>query len=448
MLTQQWVFVGLQNYLEILPDPEFIAAFGRTAYFAGVTVAGGLILGMAMALVLNQDFPGRNFLRSVVLVPWAMAPVAVGVLWGWMFNGEYGTLNAILFDLGLIDRPIHWLADGDIAFNLVALVHVWNQAPLASLLILAGLQSIPDNLHRAARIDGAGAIRRFFSITLPWLRPMLLLILILTTINSIMAFDLFWIMTRGGPGSATTVFSWMGYAYAFQFFKFGEGAAILYVLTILCLILAALYLKLFFPTVTGGKPLLAADASASAAPRESLATSLVTRIAATGALARTRLERLSTFRRRSLLSGALRRRLGRTGLTIAAVLIFLWSFAPFVWLVLMSLSPSADLVRSPPTVVPAEPDPRELPLRPVSGRGRGRPVERAGDARALLDLQQPGGRGLRHRDQPGARLARRLRLRPPPEERAHERHAVGADDDPHDAGAGPDPAVLHRVPHA
>src|SRR4029453_2164700 len=106
----------------------------------------------------------------------------------------------------------------------------------------------PENLHRAARIDGAGAIRRFFSITLPWLRPMLLLILILTTINSIMAFDLFWIMTRGGPGSATTVFSWMGYAYAFQFFKFGEGAAILYILSIACLILAWVYLKLLSPS--------------------------------------------------------------------------------------------------------------------------------------------------------------------------------------------------------
>jgi ABC-type sugar transport system permease subunit len=353
MLTQQWIFVGLQNYIDILPHPEFVAALGRTAYFAVVTVVGGLVLGMAMALVLNQDFPGRNFLRSAVLVPWAMAPVAVGVLWGWMFNGEYGTLNAILFDLGLISRPIHWLGDGTLAFNLVALVHIWNQAPLASLLILAGLQSIPDNLHRAARIDGAGSVRRFFSITLPWLRPMLLLILILTTINSIMAFDLFWIMTRGGPGSATTVFSWMGYAYAFQFFKFGEGAAILYVLTILCLILAALYLKLFFPTVTSGKPLLAADAGASLAPRESLAISLINRIAATGEMARTRLKRLPAFRRRSFFSGRLRRRLGQTGLAIAAVLIFLWSFAPFVWLVLMSLSPSADLVRSPPTVVPA-----------------------------------------------------------------------------------------------
>ena len=122
-----------------------------------------------------------------------------------------------------------------------------------SLLILAGLQSLPENLHRAARIDGAGAVRRFFSITLPWLRPMLLLVLILTSINSIMAFDLFWTMTHGGPGSATTVFSWMGYAYAFQFFRFGEGAAILYVLTIVCLILAWFYLKLFFHAPRGRK---------------------------------------------------------------------------------------------------------------------------------------------------------------------------------------------------
>ena len=98
------------------------------------SVLGGLVLGMAMALVLNLSFPGRNVLRSIVLVPWAMAPVAVGVLWSWMFNGEYGTLNAILFDLGLIEKPVHWLGNGSVAFNLVALVHIWNQAPLASQL--------------------------------------------------------------------------------------------------------------------------------------------------------------------------------------------------------------------------------------------------------------------------------------------------------------------------
>ena len=136
------------------------------------------------------------------------------------------------------------------------------------------------------------------------------MILILTTINSIMAFDLFWIMTRGGPGSATTVFSWMGYAYAFQFFKFGEGAAILYVLTILCLILAALYLKLFFPTVDRrGRARPAAPARrARASPR-----SLVNQDRGGRRLARTRLERLPAFRRRALLSGALRRRLGQDG---------------------------------------------------------------------------------------------------------------------------------------
>jgi len=267
MLTQRWMFVGLQNYLEVLPDPDFIAAFERTLYFAILTVLGGLVLGMAMALVLNMRFPGRDPLRSIVLVPWAMSPVAVGILWGWMFNGDYGPLNAVLLDLGIVDKPIHWLGNGTVAFHLIALVQVWNQAPLTSLLILAGLQSMPENLHRAARIDGAGPVQRFVRITLPWLKPMLLLVLILTSINSIMAFDLFWVMTKGGPGSATTVFSWMGYAYAFQFFKFGQGAAILYILSVACLILAWVYLKLLSPAIGRRQaPGAGAGGNASAEP--------------------------------------------------------------------------------------------------------------------------------------------------------------------------------------
>ena len=338
MLTKRWVFVGLRNYLEVLPHPDFIAAMARTAYFAGITVSGGLILGIAMALVLNAAFPGRSILRSVMLIPWGMAPVAVGILWSWIFDGSYGTLNALLFDLGLIDEPIAWLANGSTAFNLVALVHVWNQAPLTALLVLAALQSMPENLHRAARIDGAGAVERFFKITLPWLRPMLLLILLLTSINSIMAFDLFWIMTKGGPGSATTVFSWMGYAYAFQLSKFGEGAAILYILTIVCLVLAWVYLKIF--TATGRRP--SAPAAGEALPAT----------IAHGSRAVTRLVKLPPFRSRALLSGSTRRIAGKVGLAAAAIFIFLWSFGPFLWLVLMSLSPSVDLVRTPPTLIP------------------------------------------------------------------------------------------------
>jgi multiple sugar transport system permease protein len=336
-LTQRWIFVGLANYIKILPDPDFIAAFGRTAYFAVLTVLGGLTLGMAMALVLNMAFVGRNVLRSLVLVPWAMAPVAVGILWSWMLNGDYGTFNAILLSLGVIHEPIHWLGNGTVAFHFVALAHIWNQAPLTSLLILAGLQSMPESLHRAARIDGAGPVRRFFSITLPWLKPMLLLVMILTSINSIMAFDLFWTMTHGGPGSATTVFSWMGYAYAFQFFRFGEGAAILYVLTIVCLILAWIYLKLFFPAAPRRRKAVSGASDASQLEPATLMPALAKIPADAG---------------RALLSGRARRIAAGIGLAVAAVLIFVWSFGPFFFLLLMSLSPSSDLVRSPPLLIP------------------------------------------------------------------------------------------------
>ncbi|MGE3739705.1 MAG: ABC transporter permease subunit [Geminicoccaceae bacterium] len=339
MLTKRWIFVGLRNYLDVLPHPDFIAAMARTAYFTGLTVTCGLVLGIAMALVLNATFPGRNLLRSVMLIPWAMAQVAVGILWSWIFDGSYGTLNALLFDLGLISEPVAWLANGSTAFNLVALVHVWNQAPLTALLVLAALQSMPENLHHAARIDGAGPVERFFKITLPWLRPMLLLILLLTSINSIMAFDLFWIMTKGGPGSATTVFSWMGYAFAFQLSKFGEGAAVLYILTIVCLLLAWVYLKVFTATERRPRQPLGQDAPP--------ATPVVH-----DRRARTRLAKLPEFRPRTLFSGRTRRLMGKIGLWTAALLIFLWSFGPFLWLVLMSLSPSVDLVRIPPTLIP------------------------------------------------------------------------------------------------
>ncbi|MBV9703509.1 MAG: ABC transporter permease subunit [Methylobacteriaceae bacterium] len=351
VLTQRWIYVGLQNYLQILPQADFLWALGRTATFAVVTVVAGLVLGMAMALVLNMSFPGRGILRSVVLIPWAMAPVTVGVLWGWIFDGTYGAMNGLLLDTGVIGKPIHWLADGTTAFYLVALVYVWNQAPLTALLILAGLQSLPENLHKAGRIDGAGAIRRFFSITLPWLRPMLLLILILTTINSIMAFDLFWTMTKGGPGSATTVFSWMGYSTAFLYLRFAEGAAILYVLTVLCLLLAWLYLTLFFPTVERQR---AAAARVDLTPPDPLdvGPGVAARLGSPIGAVRTRLMSLPPFTRRSILAPRMRRVLGRFGLAAAVAFIFVWSVAPFLWLVLMSLERSADLVRTPPTVIP------------------------------------------------------------------------------------------------
>ena len=199
-ITKRWIFVGLDNYAALLVNSDFWAAIGRTAYFAGFSVVGATLIGMAMALVLNERFPGRGFLRSVVLIPWAMAPVSVGVLWSFIYAGDYGALTGLLNDLGLGGLALPWLGNGFRALNLVALTNVWSQAPLTALMLLAGLQSMPGSLHRAAMLDGAGPVSRFFNITLPWLKPNLFFISVVATINALMAFDLLWIMTRGGPG--------------------------------------------------------------------------------------------------------------------------------------------------------------------------------------------------------------------------------------------------------
>jgi multiple sugar transport system permease protein len=346
VLTHRWVFVGLSNYAQALSDPAFLAAFGRTAVFAAATVLAGLAAGMGMALVLNARFPGRGVLRGLVLIPWAMSPVAVGVLWNWVFNGDYGPLSAVLLDLGLIRQSVHWLGNGWSAFALVALVYVWNQAPLTCLLLLGGLQSMPDSLHKAARVDGAGPWRRFWRITLPWLRPTMLLVLILTTINAIMAFDLFWIITQGGPGSATTVFSWLGYVQAFQYFRFGQGAAILYLLTIACLALAVVYFLLLLSPRRG---------RGAAVTTRPLAETLQIRAPSAATPMR------PAMPRRGLRQGAPksahwavagREQWGRVAVRVAAVVILVWSTAPFAWLVVMSLSPSSELIRTPPSLVP------------------------------------------------------------------------------------------------
>ena len=336
VLTHRWVYVGLANYASAFSNLSFLAAFARTAVFTAATVTAGLAAGLGMALVLNARFPGRGVLRGLVLIPWAMSPVAVGILWGWIFNGDYGPLSALLLDLHVIGASVHWLGNGTVAFALVALVYVWSQAPLTCLLLLGGLQSMPDSLHKAARVDGAGPWRRFRHITLPWLRPMMLLVLILTSINAIMAFDLFWTITKGGPGSATTVFSWLGYVQAFQYFRFGQGAALLYLLSVVCLLLAVLYFVLLLAP-SGGRT--GAD---TALP---LAQSV--RVRSLVAIAAPTTVRFG--RRRSLPH---RERIAAWATRAAALLILVWSVAPFAWLVVMSVSPSAELVRSPPQLLP------------------------------------------------------------------------------------------------
>jgi multiple sugar transport system permease protein len=338
-ITKRWVFVGLDNYSGVLANSEFWGAFGRTAYFAAFSLVGTTLLGMAMALLLNERFAGRGFLRSVILVPWAMAPVSVGVLWSFIYAGNYGALTGLLNDLGLGNLALPWLGDGFRALNLVALTNVWSQAPLTALMLLAGLQSMPASLHKAAMLDGAGPFARFFAITLPWLKPSLLFISIIATINSLMAFDILWIMTRGGPGAATTVVSWLGYLYSFQFLRFGEGASILYCLTALSFALAIVYFAVLGPR-RSRNPIVAAPsmplpsgASARPAPPPMV--------------------RLPAPRPRMALPRAASRALSRSGFALAAIALFLWSALPVLALVLMSVTPATDLIRTPATMKPS-----------------------------------------------------------------------------------------------
>ena len=199
-----------------------------------------------MALVLQERFVGQPVMRSLLLIPWSLSRVVVGLLWIGILDVEFGALNGLLYKAGLIDSYISFLKSGFSALNVLVSVYMWNQAPFATLLLLAGMQSIPVELYSAAEVDGAGYWQRFRHVTLPALRGMLFLILVVSTVNGFLMLDLIYVLTMGGPGNETTTLSWLGFQTAFQFFKFGPGTAILYTITVFCLILAVIYQKVVF----------------------------------------------------------------------------------------------------------------------------------------------------------------------------------------------------------
>lgn len=342
-------WVGLDNYRTIFKDEQFRTAFWVTIRFAATATVATLVLGMAIALVLNQRFALRGVMRSVVLVPWAISGTVVGVLWGWIYNGSYGTLNGVLYKLGLIDTYQAWLNNGDRALNFVVIAYVWNSAPMAALFFLAALQAVPGNLYSAAKMDGAGTWQRFRYITLPMLRPILTLVLILSSINAIMTFDLIYFLTRGGPGTDTTVFSWLGYNTIFSFFQFGKGTAILLSLTLLCLILAFVYVNLL-----DRQPRIAREAPGEATVQD-LDDDLARRSELTKQIAQlSRKGGSGEFRPGTRAWGSSpRARAWKARLIYLPVaLIAIWSLAPVIWLAICSVSPLPDLVSKPPVFVP------------------------------------------------------------------------------------------------
>ena len=231
-------FVGFDNYLRIFDEERFWLAVTRTTVYTVATVVVTTILAILVALLLNETFPGQRFLSALLLVPWATPSVVNGLMWKWIYDPTYGLLNALLLQLGLIERYRAWLGDPDLTLLLIANAAIWKQMPLAALLLIVTMKAIPDDLYRAAKVDGANVLQRFVHVTLPALRPGLMLVLVYETMISIRHFDLFLIMTQGGPGDASFTLSWLIYVETFRSLRFGTGAAMSYVLAMTTFLLS------------------------------------------------------------------------------------------------------------------------------------------------------------------------------------------------------------------
>lgn len=231
------VFAGLNNYARIAGDGRFWQSFWITTRFTVITVVLELILGMGIALVLNRAFRGRNVVRTIAILPWALPTALIALGWTWIFNDQYGIANDILLRLGLIQQGINWLGSPFTANLALIVADVWKTTPFISILLLAGLQSIPGDLYEAHALEGATPWQSFYRITLPLLMPQIIIAMLFRFAQAFGIFDLMAVMTGGGPGGSTEVVSLYIYATAMRYLDFGYSAAMV-VVTFLLLIIA------------------------------------------------------------------------------------------------------------------------------------------------------------------------------------------------------------------
>jgi multiple sugar transport system permease protein len=237
-------FVGLRNYEQVIGSDTFEVAARNTLVFALLTVPTVTALGLAVAVLLNQRVRGFGVLVALVLLPWSIPLVSAGIIWRLSLHGNFGSLNGLLLDLGIIDSYIPWLSDSGKAMFSVAIAHVWREFPLPTILFLAGLQTIRPELLEAARLDRATAWQRFRHVTLPLLRAPLLIVLVYETMIAISVFDLVYVLTGGGPGTSTTLFSWYAYTSTFKFLNLGHGAALSFLMTAVLIVVIVVYMRI------------------------------------------------------------------------------------------------------------------------------------------------------------------------------------------------------------
>lgn len=253
-LRMPWLgqpFIGLDNYAEILGDPRFWGALGHTLFFTVATVSLELLLGLFLALAMNRSFRGRGLVRAAVLVPWAIPTVVAALLWRFIFDAQAGIANAVLMDIGLMDQPLVWFIHTATAWIPIILADVWKTTPFVALLLLAGLQNIDASLYEAASVDGAGAWSQLRHITLPLLKPAILVTLIFRTLDAFRVFDLIYVLTGGGPGTSTEPLALYTFNALLQNLRFGYGSALSVVVFLVTFGLSLLYIRGLGVDLTG-----------------------------------------------------------------------------------------------------------------------------------------------------------------------------------------------------
>ncbi len=243
--TKQSHYVGLENYVDVLTSDKFRTALGNTVVFVVVSVIAHMLIGLGFALLLNSDVlssAAKAVFRTIFVLPWLLTVAIIAILWRLLLNPN-GVVNAVLSALSLVTGQHEWLADPDLALGVVTFINIWSGYPFFMISILAGLQGIPRDLYEAAEVDGAGVLRRFWSITVPQLRPIIISMALLDVIWTSQQFALIWMTTGGGPLSRTEMLSTFTYKMAFSNYDFSGASASAVIVLVLSMVLAFFYVR-------------------------------------------------------------------------------------------------------------------------------------------------------------------------------------------------------------
>ncbi len=243
LIGENYKFIGLSNYSTILKDKSFYDTFWLTTKWTVLTVGFKIGIGFFIAMILNGKIYIRKVYRFLILIPWAIPQVVVSIIWTWILDGRYGYLNYYLQKIGLIEKPLSWLTETNLAFLSTSWVDAWVGIPLVTMMFLSALSSIPESIYEAAKVDGANKIQRFFNVTIPSMKKVILIVVTLTTIWSFNSFNIIYVLTKGGPIGATETLMLKIYREAFGKYDLGVSSTLSILVFITLTLMSVLYWK-------------------------------------------------------------------------------------------------------------------------------------------------------------------------------------------------------------